>query len=1130
MDTYPKLRDLSFLQTMFRIPIGENWQIPVMEDDDVLWSIVLAYLNSFPESNKNNSIVMCSIYSEKSFSFGVPKDLGFRKQKLALHEILVKIKFAESERNITPVINAICSLPGKSQNFIISLLESDVAKYIPLIYKSPYILSKLRDAALETDPTIENGEGKSALFYTLTNNQPLFLYFLYDHAANACLLTEGSIRSPDSVIVRNLNHVQEILINLKSKVESFDIDANVKKNAFLKLSELCRFNNFQIDVCRSINIIRSSFIPISKVCEAVERRNVMVNILRNYEKYFEWNAEVSCCAEEFLLFYEFFEHGHYYDNLDFCSAVMFFDNLYLLKERLKLSVESWKYEIGYSEIESRFFLLIYCKKYFESIGKKSFGLHLVSRMIIFQERLLLKSYLREFKETLEKESICESNTVGNLPDTEVRTLTNVPQIYSEFLVLRLKHYLKAAASIELIDFKAVLILQRTLQVIGECVKDSDFKSVQKVFSVIIPEELLSSLKQIRNELVHPTGFNFSYRISAEKDYKLFKGIQKEIRTIESIFNPIFCAHKYEMEQFAISLAKIDVDKARSIKIPELHKPKLILLLAADGEQFTNEDNFEDKLIKLFKELSSSITSSFNREEQVINKGSILQLKYAFKNAVNILKKKVNFMKSKCNNVVESFHCVDEYFFAVEYIFTYLIVLDKNLRNDLKRQIISQIRVRERTWHCALYRTMKKGQPNENTAFQRDVEDILSYYEQTIQEIFLKTNCRPKKNLQFTFEHIKKFKKILKGNYYINETEKKEFFKDIPVDVKTTLEIKRKIKNFLEGKGSLHLNKKEFGEEIDKLPLKPRKKRELLDNFGFRNTKNSLLIINSVFRNFDSELKNAISDNEVGKKQNEYICNGLKLPDTSRNILSKIIKGKKRDDQEKEGGLSFLRNRIKQLKAIFIDADASIKKLWESARSTRKKSHVQERLVHVFLKVPLTQVAVEMLLFDCMIILKTTDLKDLCRKTTNLFNGINLRNVLAHGNPLLESLGRLLDPTDLPSELVRKMIDLISDLDVIDCMVDILDKIGHVFETFHQFMNESEDDGFKEIREKIASSHNWKSYAKLILRQQASTTASPSPDEPTGGIAEDSSNDVPGPSNPKPIRTNFPVKMIDKKSN
>ncbi|KAG8183560.1 hypothetical protein JTE90_003905 [Oedothorax gibbosus] len=1197
MDTYPKLRDLSFLQTMFRIPIGENWQIPVMKDDDVLWSIVLAYLNSFPESNKNEldrhvvnllgkkvgrdvkknvekcnpflynnacfgnetlndmvetlredvedhyranrshfwiqnenykclqasaillscTIILCNestriIYffpdfflmkdnrkilvifenscaNGSSFSFCVPKDLGFRKQKLALHEILAKIKFAESERNITPVINTICSLPGKSQNFIISLLESDVAEYIPLIYKSPYILSKLRDAALETDPTIENGEGKSALFYALTNNQPRFLYFLYDHAANACLLTDGSVRSPDSVIVGNLMHVQEILINLKSKVESFDIDANVKKNSLLKLSELGRFNNFQIDVCRSINIIRSPFIPLSKVCEAEERRNVIMNILRNYEKYFEWNAEVS--AEEFLLFYEFFEHGHYYDNLDFCSAVMFFDNLYLLKERLKLSGKT------YLEIESRFFFFIYRKKYFESIVEKSFGLHLVSRMIIFQERLSLKTYLRSFKEALENELICESNTVGNLPDSEVRTLTNIPQIYSEFLVLRLKHYLKAAASIELIDFKAVLILQRTLQVIGECVKESDFKSVQKVFSLIIPEELRSILKQIRNELVHPTGLNFSYRISAEKDYELFNEIRNEIRTIESIFNPIFCAQNYEMEQFAISLAKIDVDKARSIKIPDLHKPKLILLLATDGEPFTNGDNFEDTWIKLFEELSSYITSSFSRDEQVINKGSILQLKYVFENAVNILKKKVSFMKSKCNNVRASFDCVDDYFFSMEYIFAYLIVQDKKLKNDLKRKVISKIQERK-----TLFRnTLANEQANENAAFQRAIENILPDYEQTIQEIFLETNCKPKKNVQFTFEHIKKFKKILKGNYYINGTEKKNILKNIPVYVMTTLEIKSKIKNFLEGKGSLHLNKKEFGEEIDKLPLKPREKRELLDDFGLENTKNSLLIINSVLRNFYPELQDAISKNELNdKKQYEDICNGLKLPDSSRDILRKIIKGKKWDAQEK--GLYFLRNRIKQLKAIFIDDDASIKKLWESALSTRRKSYVQERLVHVYLNDPGTQAAVEMLLFDCMIILKTTDLKDLCRKTTNLFNGINLRNVLAHGNPLLESLGRLLDPRDLPSELVRKMIDLISDLEVIDCMVDILDRIGHVFETFIQFMNGEEGDGLKEIREKIASCHNWEQYAKLIPRQQASTTASPSPDEPAGSTTED----------------------------
>ncbi|GIX87059.1 uncharacterized protein CEXT_161931 [Caerostris extrusa] len=121
----------------------------------------------------------------------------------------------------------------------------------------------------------------------------------------------------------------------------------------------------------------------------------------------------------------------------------------------------------------------------------------------------------------------------------------------------------------------------------------------------------------------------------------------------------------------------------------------------------------------------------------------------------------------------------------------------------------------------------------------------------------------------------------------------------------------------------------------------------------------------------------------------------------------------------------------------------------------------------------------MLLFDCMTILKRKELQKLWIKTTNLFNGVSLRNVLAHGHPLLESLGRLLDPYDLPSQLVEKMLELISDGDCIDCIQQILDQTGTDFTGFVKIMNDDEDDAFKQLREKILCSSRWREYAFWI---------------------------------------------------
>ncbi|GFR28145.1 uncharacterized protein TNCT_55521 [Trichonephila clavata] len=121
----------------------------------------------------------------------------------------------------------------------------------------------------------------------------------------------------------------------------------------------------------------------------------------------------------------------------------------------------------------------------------------------------------------------------------------------------------------------------------------------------------------------------------------------------------------------------------------------------------------------------------------------------------------------------------------------------------------------------------------------------------------------------------------------------------------------------------------------------------------------------------------------------------------------------------------------------------------------------------------------MLLSDCMNILNTKDLKELWLKTTNLFNGISLRNFIAHGNPLLESFGRLLDPNDLPFELVGKMLNLVSDEPTIDCMQQILDKTEYQFTRFIKLMEDDKDEQFKDLRQKIKECKRWKDYALLI---------------------------------------------------
>ncbi|GIY56148.1 hypothetical protein CEXT_135361 [Caerostris extrusa] len=58
--------------------------------------------------------------------------------------------------------------------------------------------------------------------------------------------------------------------------------------------------------------------------------------------------------------------------------------------------------------------------------------------------------------------------------------------------------------------------------------------------------------------------------------------------------------------------------------------------------------------------------------------------------------------------------------------------------------------------------------------------------------------------------------------------------------------------------------------------------------------------------------------------------------------------------------------------------------------------------------------------------KRKGLKILWKKLSGLFAGIHLRNVLSHGNVLLENISLHLDQDDLPLNLIEKMLELIND--------------------------------------------------------------------------------------------------------
>ncbi|GIY26774.1 uncharacterized protein CDAR_530041 [Caerostris darwini] len=1243
----------------------------------------------------------------RKFMYCIPKHTGLHLQNSALEEILKKTTIAEEEEG-EKIIQKICSLPNVSKNFLISLLQNKFSKVIPSIYQSHYILSKLNEAGFLTDPRTQDASGKFAFSHVLRTENSDLLFLLYNHAANVCLQVESSLRSPDTVIVENLLNLKDNFKKIKEDLKNSEISKATKS----LLNELTRFNEYQIEMCRNINNVRLriNYYNEDREEDALERKDIILTILTTFEKYFDSmkeESEISIDLKDCLpRFEEFCLHRDYFDKIDFSSAIMFFDNLFLLKERLELP------EKVYLEIESKFFLFIFCRKYLERYDQQT-NFQGASRWITFQERLALKEQVCIFKKILQETEISKINVVQSLPESQVRTLINMPQIYGQFVLVRLETYLNIATEVPVKDVKSILIIERCLIVIGECFKETDFKSIQMILPLALPKEFVSISKQIRNTVAHLKDYEIAFRNIAGQDVELFVKIQNDLLEFKNLISPIVLAHRYQMNQFLFLHSAKSVCKARKKSNLKIHEPIMKAILPPPEKERNEICERASDLQKQWKNYFNIMNDSLkkeiellNRQNKIVSKNSSQRYKFIIQNLIKSVEDKLESLKSK-KNISEKLQTeIDGYFWCLEYI---LIFITKNRKaKQFRRNFLSTIQSRECLFNVSIKKkklpqktdkgtntntvvtpinadgsSISKNIPNLNVTepstckhipenVENDVSDVCNekcpilpavvvksggdsisenipntnltehstcknipenvkndvsdvcnekcpilqaatidqnnpmkifinsggrFTNNTSNEIFAneklenmsmdensgkkkpnyvdkevntvgiqnlnfdilinddeseentETQCSgmddedsqlasdisvhrdwlvasvfntsedsvisneresseemtrnmnalignsrmilekykhitddmfqkfpgKKEDLEFHFENINKYCMILKGRKFLNQKEKDTILQSIPDKYKNTSSVKERLKILLENATALT---EEIDSELSKLTLKKCDRKEIIENIKLEIIDESFLIIESA-RDYFFDLKEQMETNEMSKKEYDVFCEKLEIPHNAKEILLSIVQNENRKFKIKDNKLTYFRNRIKLLKDILIHEKGDIEQLYEKANTLRSKKYLQEKIVQHYLNDSEVRASVEMLLFDCMTVLKTKELQKLWIKTTNLFNGVSLRNVLAHGHPLLESLGRLLDPYDLPSQLVEKMLELISDGECIDCIQQILDQTGTDFTGFVKIMNDDEDDIFKQLREKILCSSRWREYAFLI---------------------------------------------------
>ncbi|GBN87744.1 hypothetical protein AVEN_272222-1 [Araneus ventricosus] len=873
----------------------------------------------------------------KRFNFSLDEGLCCELRKDALEIILETSEIKTlAEEEILPMLNR-----GEIDiNFVITLLKKHFVGPVSSLYESWYVAGKLSDAGFETDPRVLDTRGFSAFYYALQSNDSNLVYILYRYAANSCYESESTFRDPNPCIISNFSKLKEILSGDCARSNNFEDFGDRAEQARVTYQDLLRFNEFLSQVTCGINEIRKRQ-EVGSLEEAAKQKQIILLILDTYIAFFS----VGQLDSQQELIENYAKHKTYYDNLDLTVALLFFDNIFLLKSVLKFPGEHL-----YSELESSFLLSAVTNKYLTADAKNrknledlGFELDSINLSIIpLLERLNLRESVTDFCNIIRSKRQAEEEIVDCIPPEEItEMLSSFPQLKDEVLIFRLNHYLlavnktseaKDSGSVSE-DMKEKFVIQRALQVIGESinVEEADPSSIRHLLCKCLPKNTLAILKKTRNTLSHLRSFQFPLKFDTEEDDGLFTSIRSEIQNIKDAFQNVFDIQRILLIEFLINRGLKSVQKFQEDAGIDMHPLEQPM------------KNFGDELRKRSTELKCMLDRMGTDGNRVLVPN------------------------------INEFHRLLMGFAS------------KTVKEEIHGEIPLEVRTRI----------------DDNEILLEDLEKGIAVDVDRFDSLFLKT-------------------------------------KDI-------CNIQNKYEKYLQ-------------EESQPVPGQTSKRFSFLHRI--KKSPNPLNTLHLIFE------KNKVSDSQLN-----VLFEVIPFSDKAKSTLNSLIEICKCPCGD---NLANLLNRIKHLYQMSVNEQYDILYLWERVKSFKAKQYLVYKIVQRYFRESSFQASLEMLLFDCVGILKNNeDLKYFWLKDSYLFNGIDVRNVLAHGDPLLESIGDILDPKDLPSELVKKMLQLFEDRECIEALCDLWQKA----KLSDKIPDNSSD--WHKLKERIVGCTRWQDFSKLL---------------------------------------------------
>ncbi|GFU25744.1 uncharacterized protein NPIL_276081 [Nephila pilipes] len=692
-------------------------------------------------------------------------------------------------------------------------------------------------------------------------------------------------------------------------------------------------------------------------------------VLAILKEYSAFYFSNSLPNDENMQFEDYVNFSNYYEILDSFTCIIFLDNP----------------SIEFASLVEPFLLTLLSNKYFSKIdhihsSNSSFQCkQCASRIIPFKHRMNLHQALQTLLNSGRLISKSKDTATGDMIRNSIR---EIPK--DEFLLERLKIHLEHAINVQIEHFdedgnqlikdnmKEVLTIIRTLQVFGEVLQTSLLNFMSGfLLKAHLPSDLKPTLSDIRNRLSHYYANYIQGRLNLENKTDILKGIQDELKNIYEFLEPVFVSQQFRMKEFLI--------KSQMEKFPNL-KEELEIIAAEQKiwcETHSNEYKcFASNVVKFFKS-NLPLPSSTKKDDA------------AFSDKIKLLKAGIQSIDS-----VFSFNCI--------FIPDHLVTASQKLLDSVST--LESIGFTD------------QGIAGMNNAFL--------VYEKVLQQLFNYEEINPNQP-EMEFPNLKQFKNTLKGYNIFSNSENRKIRSNISLLLKPSFEATLKLEEALKRRESLP----DIDQILDETFLSVKKRGEIKKNF-VSNPDNCLKLLENFSYNSEEMALGQEDDttekllNVITKEEyRNFLLNASLQEKPLETKMLKLI------NQKSE----FLLSRIQQIKYILIDEGDETRSLTEYGRTEEVKKHIRFLMCQRYMMEMDVRASLDMLLFDCLNTLNRKDLDDIYKKTSNMLAGANLRDILSHGNIVIETIGSLLDPDDLPSELISKMLELIKDEQIISCL-------------------------------------------------------------------------------------------------